>query len=627
MVKITYEENLLVVDVTGSPELFSGQFSLMFRDQGFIKSETSQKYFMDDSIKIRSTIDDLLRFFKRKRIPVQMSEQINRLNEEIEIEKQNYNNALKFGLETKESPESIFDVNLTGFKRKLKPYQEKAVQHMLAVKNTANFSVPGSGKTTMLYAGYSVWLNAGEVEKVVVVGPPSCFMAWEEEFSECFGRNAISHRLIGLDREWKYSNSQNADLFLTSFQTAAIDVDRLIALMQKHRVLLIIDESHYIKRFENGAWANAVLKLAPYAARRAISTGTPMPNGLTDLYSQMTFLWPGKFLLGEQNFYKAQIKQNAEDINWIQNLMRPFFYRITKEDLNLPDFEIKRIPVSMSPLQQKVYDAISARTIEEMEQFSAREVSEIARFRRAKIVRLMQIASNPGLLSDFSQEFQVPPFVYDGTDIVDLIENYPQYEKPNKLKKVTELAQSLVGDGQKVLVWSTFVNNIFEMRKEFIALGIPTYIIYGGVPKSDEEDEEFNREQQIRMFKQSKVPCILIANPAACAESISLHKDCHHAIYLDRSFNCGHYLQSLDRIHRIGLHEKQPTTYYIIESEKSIDEVIHQRLEEKAWLMRRVIDLDLPIGSSDLDQDNWNQGQELQNDFNMVVDHIRGTSR
>ncbi|TAA73143.1 DEAD/DEAH box helicase [Planococcus salinarum] len=627
MVQITYEENLLIVDVTNHPELFSGHFSLMFREQGFLKSEIAQIYIMDDSIKIRSTIDDLQRFFKRKRIPVKLSENFSRLTEEINLEKQNFEYAMELGLETKDNPQLIFEADLSGFKRKLKPYQEKAVQHMLEVKNTANFSVPGSGKTTMLYAGYSVWLNAGEVEKVVVIGPPSCFMAWEEEFKECFGRPAKSHRLIGPDREWKYTNSKDADLFLTSFQTASIDVERLIALMQLHKVFLIIDESHYIKRFENGTWANAILKLAPYAARRAISTGTPMPNGITDLYSQMTFLWPGKFLFGEQNYFKAQVKQNSDEITWIQNLMRPFFYRITKDDLNLPAVEVHRIPVSMSAHQQKIYDAIAARTIEELDQFSTREISEIARFKRAKIIRLMQVASNPGLLSDFSQEFQIPPFVYDGADIVDLIDNYPQYEKPQKLIKAVEIAKSLVENGQKVLLWSTFVNNIFELRKEFIELGIPTYIIYGGVPKSDEEDEEFNREQQIRMFKNSKTPCILIANPAACAESISLHKDCHHAIYLDRSFNCGHYLQSLDRIHRIGLPEEQATTYYIIESEKSIDEVIHQRLEEKAWMMRQVIDLDLPIGSPELDEDNLGQEQELQMDFNVVANHIRGTLR
>ena len=86
---------------------------------------------------------------------------------------------------------------------------------------------------------------------------------------------------------------------------------------------------------------------------------------------------------------------------------------------------------------------------------------------------------------------------------------------------------------------------------------------------------------KLKEFKISKEPNVLIANPAACAESISLHKVCHHAIYLDRTFNCGQYLQSLDRIHRIGLSKDEKVFYHILQAENSIDETIHRRLNEK----------------------------------------------
>ena len=39
--------------------------------------------------------------------------------------------------------------------------------------------------------------------------------------------------------------------------------------------------------------------------------------------------------------------------------------------------------------------------------------------------------------------------------------------------------------------------------------------------------------------------------PGAPFESISLHKACHHSIYLERTFNAGHFIQSKDRIHRV----------------------------------------------------------------------------
>ena len=52
--------------------------------------------------------------------------------------------------------------------------------------------------------------------------------------------------------------------------------------------------------------------------------------------------------------------------------------------------------------------------------------------------------------------------------------------------------------------------------------------------------------------------------PAAAGEGISLHHAAHDAIYLDRSYVSTHYLQSIDRIHRLGLNEGVETHIWII---------------------------------------------------------------
>ena len=63
---------------------------------------------------------------------------------------------------------------------------------------------------------------------------------------------------------------------------------------------------------------------------------------------------------------------------------------------------------------------------------------------------------------------------------------------------------------------------------------------------------------------------------------------CHNAIYIERSFNAAHFIQSKDRIHRYGLAEDVVTNYYYLISENSIDEVIEDRLSLKE---RRLLDL------------------------------------
>ena len=69
----------------------------------------------------------------------------------------------------------------------------------------------------------------------------------------------------------------------------------------------------------------------------------------------------------------------------------------------------------------------------------------------------------------------------------------------------------------------------------------------------DDEEELETRKYKIKKFKDKSSDCmVLVANYASCAEGISLHHACHNAIYIDRSFQADLYLQSIDRICRLG---------------------------------------------------------------------------
>ena len=91
------------------------------------------------------------------------------------------------------------------------------------------------------------------------------------------------------------------------------------------------------------------------------------------------------------------------------------------------------------------------------------------------------------------------------------------------------------------------------------------------------------------MFHSDPSCRVMIANPAACGEGISLHKACHHAIYLDRTFNAAHYLQSIDRIHRLGLGEDIVTRIEILEAFRTIDSRVASRLKAKIDSMSMIL--------------------------------------
>ena len=165
-----------------------------------------------------------------------------------------------------------------------------------------------------------------------------------------------------------------------------------------------------------------------------------------------------------------------------------------------------------------------------------------------------------------------------------LIEHYSEYETPIKIEEVVKLTRELVKQNQKVLIWTSFIHNIKILQR--LLLDLNPGLIYGDIPKDDNEDDQFNREKIIHDFKTSPSSIVLIANPSACAESVSLHKIFKNAIYLDRTFNGAHYLQSLDRIHRVGLEKDDEIHYWIPICADTIDEVIDERFPSLSMIKK-----------------------------------------
>ena len=140
--------------------------------------------------------------------------------------------------------------------------------------------------------------------------------------------------------------------------------------------------------------------------------------------------------------------------------------------------------------------------------------------------------------------------------------------------------------------------------------------IHGGVEAGSDQEED-TRETKIRRFHDDPRRFVLVANPAACGEGISLHTVCHHAIYIDRNYNAAHFLQSQDRIHRLGLPRDVETHVNILHASETVDESVDRRLSVKINAMASVlndpsldwkpilVDLDDEIGLLDEDSEDF----------------------
>ena len=512
---------------------------------------------------------------------------------------------------------------IPGFIRELKPYQIPAVAHLRSVTHAANFSVPGSGKTTMVLAAYAELKAAGEVEKLLIVGPRSCFAPWEEEFEGCFGRRPISVRMTGTpsERIALYSRLQNskADFGLVTYATAANDSAQISAFLRSVPTMLVLDESHYVKRLTGGLWATTVRDLAPLAKRRVVLSGTPVPNGILDIWSQMTFLWPDPPVLGSRERFKDRIQRGGDDvIEEVRDELLPLFWRVKKSDVSLPAPTFHQVPVAMRPYQAAIYQALAVKVLADLiSQPTERE--KLRRWRTAKMVRLLQAASNPSLLLERSPEFRLPPLNGSGLAVSEIIGRYTDYETPAKIDAAVDLAKKLITSGQKVIIWSSFVHNLNTLAAQLSAFN--PRVIHGMVPRDASEDADSNREMLIEQFKTEDSYPLLIANPGACAESISLHRVCKHAIYLDRTFNGAQYMQSLDRIHRLGLGPNDRVHYYLLTSAGTVDEVIDRRMKVKHDRLIRLMEGDL--ATVNLEDEGISESSEEIADFEAMVQQLR----
>ena len=175
-----------------------------------------------------------------------------------------------------------------------------------------------------------------------------------------------------------------------------------------------------------------------------------------------------------------------------------------------------------------------------------------------------------------------------------------------------------------MVIWCSFIATIQKLAN--ILKSYKPLTVYGMIPRDDEEDDEDNRERRIETFMTSPIHNVLIANPASLAESVSLHRVCHHAIYVDRTFNGGHYLQSLERIHRIGMDPNVEPKYTIFMSKDTIDYDIDNRLETKKKRLQRFLDDDDALRTFDMDYDyNDPIGSEddLDEDYRTVLARLQ----
>ncbi|MDJ0106331.1 DEAD/DEAH box helicase [Rhodococcus erythropolis] len=497
------------------------------------------------------------------------------------------------------SPQSLDSLLGNEWIADLTTFQRRDIAKLLSLKHGANFSVPGAGKTRVGLAVFQALRRSTGLERILIVGPKSCYESWQYENEQCL-KDPLRMEIFTRDM------NPAAEGLIVNYERLDRSVDELGSWLAARPALLLLDEAHRMKLGPNGTYGTACLALGPRARRRLILTGTPAPNGAKDLENLFGFVWPG------HGRHKVTQAIAGGDLRAASQALRPLFTRTTKDELGLPPITTLIRHVPLPPLHKEIYDALvgqfSSRVMGAEEDFSA--LGKI-------IVYLLMAATSPALLSVGTTShdplpYQVPPLpVKDGTPLFDLMRDLPRYEMSPKYQEVLAIVARNSAAGRKTLVWSTFIRSLKTLEQ--MLDGFSPAVVHGGTQ---------DREAQINRFRNDDNCMVLLSNPATLGEGISLHHHCHDAIYVDRDFAAGRFLQSLDRIHRLGLAPGTETRVTILASEGTVDEVVANRLADKLLFMGRILDDPTVQKLADLDEEpTAGESLDLQ-DIHAFLGHL-----
>jgi SNF2 family DNA or RNA helicase len=533
------------------------------------------------------------------------------------------------------------DVLSSAMVRKLYDMQMLSAFHLAFSQNACNFAVPGAGKTSIVYGAYAYLKSLPEddpkhVNKILVIGPLSSFAPWEKEYQKCFGKAPECQRLSGdakisrlVKEHHLYSNAPK-ELTLMSHAGLQFLKPQVMDFLKQNKVLVVVDEAHRIKNAD-GIWGSSAIDIAKQATSRVILTGTPAPNGYEDLYNLIRFIYPYKYkqIL---NIHYGQLKEltkseatmeNPRVVDFVKNI-KPFYIRIKKSDLKLPPNDEEKVWVKMDSLQRKIYDFIEEKYIPHFENKTSADAKDA--LNKARLIRLRQAATNPRMLIkpllgalEESEEGSDPNAQYafqfdEGINDSEIFRDIMTYSKtvtPAKFLSAKKLYEEKIKPIKgKVIIWTIFIQDADELQKFLSESGIKSRLLIGRVRQEEREEivDKFNNPDNNEFD-------VIIANPFSVSESISLHEGCHNAIYMERDYNAANFIQSKDRIHRVGLKEGTITNYYYLVSPDSIDEVINDKLSEKVKRMEEIINEDIPLFQRIHDNDETDIITSLLRDY------------
>jgi superfamily II DNA or RNA helicase len=448
----------------------------------------------------------------------------------------------------------------------------------------------GLGKTPTVLAHLALSTDRGPA---LVIAPPAVVGNWAAEARRFTPgqRVVVHHGASRASAEELAAEVDGADLVITTYGTAVRDVDALASLRWEH---LVLDEAQAIKNPANET--SQQLRRIPATIRLAL-TGTPVENGLGDLWAILDFTNPG--LVGSRTGFIAALSQNGKGgpkgaEGGLRALNGILVFRRTKTEpevaAELPDRIDELDHCSMTPEQIGLYQAVLDNLVVAT---SAPSDGEPAQPKQgailAAITALKQICNHPVAYQDDGG-------VLDG--------------RSGKLARLEEIVDSVYAADERVLVFTHFARWGERLAAHLTErFGLPVTCYHGGLSRTE-------RDQIIKEFQGGEGPGALVLSLKAGGTGLNLTAASHVVLY-DRWWNPAVEDQARDRAWRIG------QTRTVISHRLVCPGTVDERVEEIVAGKRHIADMVLPKSSSlaDLDAEQLRTALGLRTDELLTEEH------
>jgi superfamily II DNA or RNA helicase len=442
----------------------------------------------------------------------------------------------------------------------LRPYQKDGFDFLCHLSQTHLGGIladdMGLGKTIQTLT-WLAWLKERHNKNPkpgLVICPASVLHNWRREANRFTPHLKVLVLESGAARHNLRKQIPQHDLIVTNYALLRRDLEELQKFPFR---ALILDEAQFIKN--PGAQVTQSVKQLKAEHRLAL-TGTPLENRLLDLWSIVDFIQPG--YLGNQDQFTETYEPRGENAESAQRIarrrlsakLRPLLLRRLKKHVakDLPERIEQRRDCQLGEEQRKLYLAELRRSREQvMKTVAEKGLNKSKIHVLAALTRLRQICCHPKLV---------------GNDSIS-----------GKTETLFELLDSLIAEGQKVLVFSQFVQMLELLQQECCARQIPTHILTG---------QTKDRQQVVGAFQNDPNASIFLLSLRAAGTGLNLTTASYVVLY-DPWWNPAVEAQAIDRSHRIG--QTQTVNAYRLISPGTVEEKIWELQQSKAQTIADVL--------------------------------------